>query len=280
MPVDAAFLVAFCTGFFGALAVTGIGVRFKRKLWVLGCSGAFSGAALGVLAYVLWGWFTHGFELLQVCVPPLAALILVLVMTAQNWFVFYEDRQDVLQSSRPAFVILAAAFASMLAWFMAGRHSSFFLLIWASAGSLAILWCLDPVQRSIERTGSVALGTLVGIGKVLLPLTGIVVFLQRIEAAAPKPEHVSNEPDTAGKQSFLINLIGLFWDLGRLVLTILINGERIAPRPPALDPLEILWQKENAQSINGEMPRSKRDSLVMIFVLAVHLLFGVVIVKA
>jgi len=280
MPVDAAFLVASCTGFFGALAVTGIGIRFTRKLWVLGCSGAFSGAALGALMYVLWGWFTHGFELIQVCVPPLAALILLLVMAAQNWFVFYEDRQDVLRSSRPAIVILAAAVASVLAWFVAGKHSFFFLLIWASAGSLAILWCIDPVQRSIERTGSVALGTLVGIGKVLLPLTGIVIFLQRVDAVPAKPEDVGNEPGTAGELGFLINLIGLFWDLGRLVLVTLINGERIPPRPAALDPLEFLWQKENGQSINGEMPRSTRDSVVVIFVLAVHLLFGVVMVKA
>ena len=85
MPTDAAFLVASFTGLFGALAVTGVGVRFTRKLWVLVCSGVLSAVALGVFVYVLWGWFTHGFKMFQVSLPPLAAFVLLLVMVAQNW---------------------------------------------------------------------------------------------------------------------------------------------------------------------------------------------------
>ena len=42
----------------------------------------------------------------------------------------------------------------------------------------------------------------------------------------------------------------------------------------------MLSQQKNAQSVTGEMPRLKRDSVVMIFVLALHVLCGVLIVKA
>jgi len=280
MPTDAAFLVASFTGLFGALAVTGVGVRFTRKLWVLVCSGVLSAAALGVFVYVLWGWFTHGFKMFQVSLPPLAVFVLLLVMVAQNWFVFYEDREDVLQSSRPALVMLAAAVASALAWIVAGKNSFWHLLIWASAGSLAILLCIDPVQRSIERTRNVLVGTLIGIGKVLIPLTGIVIFLQRSDATQPDPGHVEDAPDCLSKKWFLTNLIGLFWDLGQLVLMILINGARIPPHSMAPDHFEIQGPQRNEQSITGEMSRLKRNSVVMIFVLAIHVLCGLVMVKA
>jgi hypothetical protein len=254
MPTDAAILAASLTGFFGALIVAGVGVRYTRSPSVLVCSGAFSGAALAALMYVLWGWFAHGFVLFQASVLPLAVLILLLVMTAQNWFVFYEDRQDVLQSSRPALVMLAAAVAALLARIVAGKHSFLILMVWASAASLAILLCIDPVQRSIERTRSVLGGTLLGIGKVLVPFIG--------------------------SKRFLHHLVGLFWDLGQIILMTLINGARVPPRSAALDPLEMLGQERNGHSISGEMSRRKRDSVVMIFVLALHVLCGVVIVKA
>jgi hypothetical protein len=282
MPANVAFLVAFSTGFIGAIVVSAIAVRFTRKLWSLAFGGILSGAALGVLVYVSWNWITYGFELIQVCMLPLAVLILLLVMAAQNWFVFYEDRHDVLQSSRPAIVVLAAIVASLAAWLVTGKHSGspILLLIWAGAGSLAMLWCIDPVQRSIERTRSVLLGTLVGICKVLLPLTGIVVFIQRFGAQQPKPENFNRPVGTLAPKSVVINLIGLFWDLGRLLLTLLINGARVPPCPAALDPLEMLSQQKNAQSVTGEMPRLKRDSVVMIFVLALHVLCGVLIAKA
>jgi hypothetical protein len=270
MPIDAAILVAAITGFFGALVVTGIGVRFTRNHRALLCGGVVSGAALGAFMYVAWGWVTHGFVWAQISIPLLAALVLLLVMTAQNWFVFYEDRRDVVQSSRPALVMLAAAVAAMLARRVAGDHSFYLLLIWASAASLAILLCVDPVQRSIERTRSVLVGVLVGLGKILIPLTGVVVFLRRIESSPPERMDVGDEPGTFGRNWFLIDLVGLFWDLGQLALLILINGARIPPRPAALDPFEIL----------GEMPRLKRNSVVMIFVLAIHVLCGVVIAKA
>ncbi len=280
MPTDAAFLVASFTGLFGALAVTGVGVRFTRKLWVLVCSGVLSAVALGVFVYVLWGWFTHGFKMFQVSLPPLAAFVLLLVMVAQNWFVFYEDREDVLQSSRPALVMLAAAVASALVWILAGKHSFWHMLIWASAGSLAILLCIDSVQRSIERTRNVLVGTLIGVGKVLIPLTGIVIFLQRGDATQSGRGHVEDAPDSLSKKWFLINQIGLFWDLGRLVLMILINGARIPPRSMAADGFEIQEPHRTGQSITGEMSRLKRNSVVMIFVLAIHVLCGLVMVKA
>jgi hypothetical protein len=143
-----------------------------------------------------------------------------------------------------------------------------------------MLWCIDPVQRSIERTRSVLLGTLVGVCKVLLPLTGIVIFIQRFEAQQPRPEDFNPHVGGLWPKSVVINLIGLFWDLGRLLLTLLINGARVPPCPAALDPLEMLSQQKNAHSVTGEMPRLKRDSVVMIFVLALHVLCGVLIAKA
>jgi hypothetical protein len=282
MPANVAFLVAVSTGFIGAIVVSAIAVRFTRKLWSLAFGGILSGAALGVLVYVSWNWITLGFELIQVCMLPLAVLMLLLVMAAQNWFVFYEDRHDVLQSSRPALVVLAAIVASLAAWLVTGRHSGslILLMIWAGAGSLAMLWCVDPVQHSIERIGSAPLGTLVGVCKVLLPLTGIVIFIQRFEARQPRPEDCDGQAATLGPKSVVINLIGLFWDLGRLVLMLLINGARVPPCPSAIDPLEMLSQQKNTRSVTGEMPRLKRDSVVMIFVLALHVLCGVLIAKA
>jgi hypothetical protein len=280
MPTDTAVWVASITGFLGAIVVTCIGARFTRNLRVLVCGGIFSGAASGELMYALWGWFAHGFELSKAGVPLLAALILLLVMAAQNWFVFYEDRRDALQSSLPALVMLTAAGASVLAGIVAGKHSFSFRLVWASAGSLALLLCIDPVQRSIERTRSVLLGTLVGIGKILVPFTGIVIFLRRMKAVQPEPENIDGKPAAVVQQRFLINFVGLFWDLGLLVLTILINGARIAPRPATFDPFEIQGQQKSGQSISGEMSRLKRDSVVVIFVLAIHVLCGVAIVKA
>jgi hypothetical protein len=280
MSTDAAIWVASLTGLFGALVVTGIGVRFTRNLRVLVYSGFLSCAALGALMYVSWSWLTHGFAWFEAGVLPVAALTLLLVMTLQNWFVFYEDRRDVVRSSLPALTLLGAIVASTLAWIAGGRQSLLFAMIWASAGSLAILLCVDPLQRSIERTHSVLLGTLVGMGKVLIPFTGIVVFLRGIEAARSKSETVGDEPDTYDENGFWVNLVGVPWDLGRLVLVIMINGARVAPRPATADPFEMLGQAKDGESIPGETSRLKRDSVVMIFVLAIHVLCGVVIVKA
>lgn len=266
-----AILVPALAGLLGALAVTGIGVRFTRNLRVLSCSAIFSAAALAALIYVLWGWSTHGFVWFQVSVPPLAALILLLVMTAQNWFVFYENRHDVLQSSRPALVMLAAAVACLLAQLAGGKHSVLLPLIWAGATSFAILLCIDPVHRSIERTRSVPVGTLVGLAKLLIPFTGIVVFLRWRDTASQAREEVHDGPEVFGENSFFINIIALLWTFGQLLLVILINGARVpgSPAPLATGP-----------SITGEMSRLKRDSVVLIFVLAIHVLCGVVLAKA
>jgi hypothetical protein len=282
MPANVAILVALSTGFIGAIVVSAIAVHFTRKLWSLAFGALLSGAALGVLMYVSWSWITLGFELIRFCMLPLAVLILLLVMAAQNWFVFYEDRQDVLQSSRPAIVVLAAIAASLPAWLGAGKHSGCLtiLLIWAGAGSLAMLWCVDSVQRSIQRARSVPLGTLVGVCKVLLPLTGIVIFIQRVGTGQPKPGDFDSQVGTLGPKSFVVNLIALFWDLGRLILTLLINGARVPSCPAALDTLEMRSQQKNGQSVTGEMPTLKRDSVVMIFVLALHVLCGVLLAKA
>jgi len=231
MPTDAAIWLASLTGLIGAFVVTCIGVRFTRNLSVLVYGGVLSGTALAALMYVLWSWFTRGFTLYLAVVPPLALLILLLVMTLQNWFVFYEDRRDVLRSSLPALAMLGAGVPSALAWIGAGRHSFLFLLIWAGTGSLALLLCIDPVQRSIERTHSVFFGTMVGIGKVLIPFTGIVAFLGGTGTARPGPGLAGGKPAAFDENRFLFNLIGLFWDFGRLLLMIMINGARVPPRP-------------------------------------------------
>ena len=73
-----------------------------------------------------------------------------------------------------------------------------------------MLWCIDPVQRSIERTRSVLLGTLVGVCKVPLPFTGIVIFILKFEAQQPKPEDFNRHVRALGPKSVVINLIGLF----------------------------------------------------------------------
>jgi hypothetical protein len=269
MPIDTAVLVAALTGLLGALVVTGIGLRFTRNLRALTCSGIFSAAALGALMYVLCRWFTRGFVLFEISVPALSVLILLLVMTAQNWFVFYQDRRDVVQSSRPVLVMLATAAAALLARMAAGRHSNLLPLIWAGGTSLAILSCVDPVQRSIERARSVPAGTVIGIGKILIPLTGVVLFLRHGDsAAAERPE--ADEPDCFAQKRILKNLAGLIWDLGQIVLLILINGARV-PHPAA---------GFTTPSFATEASRLKRDSVVMIFVLAIHVLCGVVLARA
>jgi hypothetical protein len=197
----------------------------------------------------------------QVGVPLLAALILILVMAGQNWFVFYEDRRDALQSSLPALVMLTAAGASALVGI--GRHAMVQRLIWASAGSLMLLLCVNPMHQSIDRTRSVFCGTLIAFGKILVPFSGVSLFLWRMDAVRPEPESIDAGMNASVQGRFLSNFIGLFLDLGRLALAILINGTRVP-----------------GQSNAGEMSRSKRDSVVVIFVLAIHVLCGTALVKA
>jgi hypothetical protein len=272
MLAAADIVVSLLTGFFGALVVTGIGVRFTRNFKLLVCSGILSGAALAVLVYVLWGWFTHGFQPSQATVLPFAALILLVVMTAQNWFVFYEDREDALQSARPAMVLLGAALAGMFARSFAGKHSYLSLVLWAGALSLALLCCVEPVQRSIARTRSVFAGTLLGLGKILIPTTGIALFLLPVGKPHAQRPNTADREDSFAHQGVLINLAGLFWNFGELLLMILINGSRVPQHATASDAF--------AQSITGEMSPLKRDSVVLIFVLALHVLCGVVLARS
>jgi hypothetical protein len=127
------------------------------------------------------------------------------------------------------------------------------------------------VQRAIEANRSLALGTAVGICKVLLPLTGIIVLIpiggvarQRIEA----PEGVAAA--TRSKRAFLANLAGLLSELGLLLLVLLINGPRVPQE--SLPPYR-------GTALTGGLPRFKRDSVVLILVVALHVLCGVVIVR-
>jgi hypothetical protein len=253
MYTDAATMVALSAGLFGALAVTYVGIRLRCNPRVLVSGGILSGVALGEIMHASWDWFTHGFELSQVGMPLLAALVLVLVMAGQNWFVFYEDRRDALQSSLPALVMFVGAVASALIGI--GKHALVHRLIWACAGSLVLLLCINPMLQSIQRTRSVFGGTLIAIGKILVPFSGVSLFLWRLEAGR----------EASIQNRFLTNVIGIFLDLGRLALTILINGARI--------PL-------CTQASMGEMSRLKRDSVVVIFVLAIHVLCGSALVKA
>jgi hypothetical protein len=266
MPSQAAFVVGSASGLFGALAAAAVGARHTKNRLIWGGGGVVAGAAFAALCTVLWNWLTRGFALAELWVPLLAALILLLVMAAQNWFVVYEDRDDAWRSSRPALVMLAAAAAALLI----GRRAPTMLpFIWAGAGSLVLMLCADPVQRAIERTRNVPLGTLIGIAKFLLPLSGVVLFLR-----------VSGKPQGGRSQTLLVNLAGLCADVGSLALVTLINGARVPAPPPPADPLELLMQPRDGQAAGGDMPRVKRDSLVMIMVLAVHVLCGVVIVRA
>src|SRR5271165_3720538 len=115
MPTEAVILFAALAASFGSLAVIAVGARCTRNLRCLGWGGVCSGAALGTAAYFSLHWIAHGFEPLQAWIVPLAGLVLLLVMVAQNWFVFYEDREDLLQSARPTLAIVIAAAALSLA---------------------------------------------------------------------------------------------------------------------------------------------------------------------
>jgi len=279
MFLDAAFIIAFSTGLIGALVVAAIGSRFSRTPRVLACGGTFSGIALGLATYVSCGWVRHGFDPLQAWVLPVALAVLVLVMAAQDWFVFYADRRDAVQSAQPTLVVLIAA---ALCWATAhamGRHSLFFPLIWASAGSLAILLCMPPIQRSIETNRSIGLGLLVGLCKIVLPMTGIILLIPLRLARTSLPASPDPSGDAANRPGWFGNLLRLCWEIGLLLPIMLINGARVPTSAPCSDPLEYLLQQKDGSSVGGDMPRIKRDSVVLVLVLAIHVLCGVIIVK-
>jgi hypothetical protein len=162
MPTEVVILFAALAASFGTLAVIAVGARCTRNLQALGWGGACSGAALGALAYICLGWFAHGFEPLHVWVLPLAGLVLLLVMVAQNWFVFYEDREDRLQSARPTLVMLAAAAALALAAHLGPWRAATQSMIWAGAISAVLVLSIHPLNRSIAANGSAPIGILVG----------------------------------------------------------------------------------------------------------------------
>lgn len=278
MPIDATLIVAIITGILGVVAASAIGSRFTRNARFLAAGGVLAGGAVAMFAYVLWDWMIRGFNPLHTLMLPLAAIVLLLVMAVQNWFVFYQDRGDAAESTRPLLVLACAGGISMCAAFATGRHAWYlppawyFPLIWACAGSLAILLCLPPIQRSIDVNRSVPIGIFVGICKILLPFGGILVFLPT--KLAERATRDINE------RAFWNNLIGLLCEIGLLLPAAFINGARVTPAPTRQDPLEYLLQAKDQPSVAGETPRLKRDSMVWILVLAIHVLCGVVIIKA
>jgi hypothetical protein len=279
MFIDASFIIASSAGLIGALVVAAIGSRFSRTPWVLGCGGAVSGIALGVATYVSCGWVRHGFDPFQAWVLPVSLTVLVLVMAAQNWFVFYADRQDAVQSAQPTVVVLVAALLCWLAAHAIGRQTLFFPLIWAGAGSLAILLCIPPIQRSIETNCSIGLGMVVGLCKIILPMTGIILLIPMGVAKNTVAANRDLGADARQRTGWLANFLSLCWEIGLLLPMMLINGARVAPAEPSSDPLEYLLQQKDGGSLSSGMPRLKRDSVVLVLVLAIHVLCGVMIVK-
>jgi hypothetical protein len=279
MRTDSALIVATIAGLLGTLAVGAIGIRSNRSHWLVACGGALFGIALGVITHMLWVWHARGFDMLHIWRLPVAVLMLLLVMTAQNWFVFYEDRQDAFRSARPALIVIATAIASALAARITGSRSYYFPTIWACMGSWAIILCLQPIQRSIEINRNKMVGALVGVCKVLLPLTGIAVLFPMSVARRPRAKHAGGIDDSI-QPGFLTNLPILFWEIGLLLSTILINGGRVSRQPAASEPLECLLQPKHENSAGGDVPRLKRDSVVLVLVVALHVLCGIMIVKA
>ena len=80
-----------------------------------------------------------------------------------------------------------------------------------------------------------------------------------------------------GREAFFSNLLSLCWEIGLLLPMTLINGERMPRHATVSDPLEYL--SKGGASVSGDNTRLRRDSVVLILVLAIHVLCGVVIVK-
>ncbi len=307
---DVSIVVACSAGLCGGVSMLVIGNRYTRNLRVLGWGGVVSGVAVAGLSFLVARWCLHGFEPMQTWLLPPACLMLLLVMAAQNWFVFYEDHEDAAQSARPTLAVLAAAIASMIAAWFGDERTAVLQAIWAGAISLAILLSIRPVFRSIAVNRSVPVGILVGVCKLLVPSTGIVVFvlagmLSRVRLAARAKDRTAAKDrapaaadaarmgasalqtpaadarcndDPAG-QSIGVNLLLLLWEIGWLPLLTLVNGARVI-RPPAMtDPADLLYRQKGAGSVAGQMPRAARDTVVLILVLAAHVLCGVVIAR-
>jgi hypothetical protein len=279
MFTDSTAILATAAGLLGAVAVTAVGLRSNRDHRLIACAGCLFGIALGVITHVLYGWYARGFDPLRIWLLSVAVVILLLVMTAQNWFVFYEDRRDAFRSSRPTLVVIAAIIVSAFAAKITGSHSYYFPTLWAAMGSWAVILCLQPIQRSIEINRNKVVGGLVGVFKVLLPLSGIALLFPMSVVRGTRPQQSGTAEDSI-QPGFLTNLPSLFWDIGLLLSTILINGARVPPQSAPSDPLEYLLQPKHENSASGDVPRLKRDSVVLVLVVALHVLCGVMIVKA
>ena len=291
VPTEALILFAALAGSFGTLAVIAVGVRCTRNLRSIGWGGICSGATLGVLAYFSLGWFAHGVEPLQLWILPFAGLALLLVMVAQNWFVFYEDREDFAQSARPTLVLLAAAAALALVAHLGEWRAAAQLMICAGAASAVLVLSIHPVHRSIAANGSLAVGLLVGTAKLLVPSRGVVVLLAIDWAVRHRPTAKSRrtirrdpsaDADTdadADPEGFAVNLLLLIWEFAQLLLVGLTNGARFVPHPGLSDTPSWHASHRRAQTAAGQMRLSKRNAAILMLVMALHLLCCLVLVR-
>jgi len=284
MPTEAVIIFVALAASFGTLAVIAVGARCTRNLQVLGWGGICSGAALAALAYFCLGWFAHGFEPQQAWVLPLAGLVLLLVMVAQNWFVFYEDREDLAQSARPTLVMLAAAPALWLAATFGDWRSGVQLTIWASAASAALVLSIQPVQRSIAANRSLTVGILVGIGKLLVPPSGVIalVLIDRIHRSRRDTQRDHQRkvaPQAFDSRGLPLDLLLLIWEFGQLLLVTLTNGQRFVHDPALPDSPGLDAAHKRGQSAASQMPLSARNTAVLMLVVAVHLLCGLIVLS-
>jgi len=283
MPTEVVILFAALAASFGTLAVIAVGARCTRNLQALGWGGACSGAALGALAYICLGWFAHGFEPLHVWVLPLAGLVLLLVMVAQNWFVFYEDREDRLQSARPTLVMLAAAAALALAAHLGPWRAATQSMIWAGAISAVLVLSIHPLNRSIAANGSAPIGILVGTAKLLVPSTGIIALMlidwladrHRVES---RPQGREDRSGAEPVRGLVAGLLLLIWDLGQLLLIMLTNGPRFVPHP-GLSAADFGAAHRRGQLGVADISLSKRNTAILMLVVALHLLGGLILVR-
>jgi hypothetical protein len=282
MPTEALILFAALAGSFGTLAVIAVGVRCTRNLRSVGWGGICSGAALGALAYFTLNWFAHGVEPMQLWILPLAGFVLLFVMIAQHWFVFYEDREDLARSALPALVLIAAAAALALAAHLGEWRAGAQLMICAGAASAALVLSMHPMRRSIAANGGLAVGLLVGTAKLLVPSTGVVVLIAIDWAVRHRPI-AEDRPDVRGSstaaetQGFSMNLLLLIWEFAQLLLVGLTNGARFVPHPRLSESPGWNAAHRRGQTAAGHIPM--RNAAILMLVMALHLLCCIVLVR-
>ncbi len=275
MPTEAVILFAALAACFGSLAVIAVGARCTRNLRCLGWGGVCSGAALGTAAYFSLHWIAYGFEPLQAWIVPLAGLVLLLVMVAQNWFVFYEDREDLLQSARPTLAMLSAAAALSLAAHLGEASGAVHTLIWAAATSAVLVLSIHPVNRSIAANGGLAVGILVGTAKLLVPAAGLIALLaiDRIVGLRRATR------ESLMRSGFWVNLLPLLWELGQLLLVTLTNGARFVPHQGPAAAADLGAANRRGESAASQIPLSRRNTAVLMLVVALHLLCGLILAR-